>query len=320
MRIPEYLSYTSLTLFYADRQEFYLKHIADTRPARLSQTQPMSIGSGFDAYGKNAIAERVWGKGVKPQFDFDAIFTSQVDEENRDWAKENGKYVFDCYVQSGAFADVLALIEKASEEPRMEFTVTGQVNGVPLLGKPDLLLVFPNYSLILDWKVRSYCSKHPASPSKGYMLCRDAFAGGKPSKSHMQSHGNYMPHDHHGLTINAGYMEGCNDSYADQLSLYAWLLGEEVGSEQFVACVEEIVAKPASLAGTRPQLRVATHRARVSTKWQENLFSRCKECWDAVVGNTVFDAMKCAELEETAKASAVADEWTNEITRPQYMR
>ncbi len=315
MRIPEYLSYTSLTLFHTDRQEFYLKHLAECRPGRLPQTQPMSIGSGFDAYGKNAIAELIWGKGVKPQFDFDAIFTSQVDEENRDWAKENGKYVFDCYVRSGAFADVLALIEKASEEPRMEFTVTGQVNGVPLLGKPDLLIVFPDYSLILDWKVRSYCSKYAASPSKGYMLCRDAFTG-KPSKSHMQAHSGFMPHDHYGLTINAGCMEGCNDSYADQLSLYAWLLGEEVGSEKFVTCIEEIVAKPA----TPPQLRVATHRARVSKKWQESLFARCKECWDAIINNTVFPPEKCEELEWAAQNSAISDGWMNEVTRPQYFR
>ena len=98
---------------------------------------------------------------------------------------------------------------------------------------------------ILDWKVRGYCSKYAASPSKGYMLCRDGYQSDKPSKSHGTQHTNFLEYNHRGLTVNAGYMEYCNDEYADQLCLYGWLLGEKPGDENVVGMIEEIVSKPA---------------------------------------------------------------------------
>ena len=60
---------------------------------------------------------------------------------------------------------------------------------------------------ILDWKVRGYCSKYAASPSKGYVLCRDGYKSEKPSRSHGTEHDNYLAYNHRGLTINAGYLE-----------------------------------------------------------------------------------------------------------------
>ena len=74
--------------------------------------------------------------------------------------------------------------------------------------------------------------------------------------------------NYHGLLINSGYMEGCNNEYADQLCLYGWLLGEAVGDENVVLMIDEIVAKYMG-PDVRPLLRVANHRGRVSKAHQE---------------------------------------------------
>ena len=179
--------------------------------------------------------------------------------------------------------------------PRFEFKVDGLINGVPFTGKPDcrFILDFKQglIDCILDWKVHGYCSKSAASPSKGYMLCRDGYRAAKQSKSHGTQHTNYMDYNHRGLTINVGFMEYCNDEYADQLCLYGWLLGEKPGDENVVGMIEEIVAKPVPPAKEGdpkppPLLRVANHRARIKADHQQKLLDRVACCWEAVTIGT----------------------------------
>ena len=137
MRIPKYLSPSSLGTWEADQEEFYLRYLADKRPPRMPQTQPMSIGSAFDAYVKSYY-HKVLFNTVDPEFEFDTIFINQVEEHNRDWALVAGKYAFDAYQTSGALADLLNELQKSQSDPRFEFTLQDEFMGVPLLGKPDL--------------------------------------------------------------------------------------------------------------------------------------------------------------------------------------
>ncbi len=115
---------------------------------------------------------------------------------------------------------------------------TGRSAGAPFSGKPDCRFVLDlgqgRIHCIYDWKVHGYCSKYGASPSKGYMTCLDGFKAAKPSRSQGKEHAMFLAMDFRGLTINSGYMEFCNDEYADQLCLYGWLLGEKVGDENVV--------------------------------------------------------------------------------------
>ena len=55
MREIKYLSPSSISTFFDDRTEFYLKYCAENRPPRMKQTQPMSVGSAFDAFVKNHL-------------------------------------------------------------------------------------------------------------------------------------------------------------------------------------------------------------------------------------------------------------------------
>lgn len=332
MRKPKYQSPSSLSLFESNRKEYYLRYLAEIRPPRFPQTKPMSVGSAFDAYIKSYLYERLFGKGVNPEFEFDTIFVSQVEEQNRDWALDAGKYAFDCYVKSGAVADLMIDLLAASTEPRFEFTVQGDVTmenrvmGIPFLGKPDIYFISKNgVHMIWDWKVNGFCSKSGKSPTAGYINCRDSWDHGekKMSRVHNAPHPQAHLFNVDGVTINIGKpFEEVDISWADQLSIYAWLMGEEVGAE-FVIGIEQLACKP--WGDNRPAIRVASHRGHVSPEYQRGLFDRAYQAWEIIQSGHIFrdkslkDSMAFQRvLDDYHKAFVVEnenDEWFNKVTR-----
>src|SRR5690606_5730332 len=86
MRIPERLSYSSFSMWEKNPEQFYLKYCAETRPPRAPQERPASVGSAFDAFVKAAFHEALFGKGHDPIYEFEALFETQVEPHNRDWA------------------------------------------------------------------------------------------------------------------------------------------------------------------------------------------------------------------------------------------
>jgi hypothetical protein len=321
-----------MALFEKDPDEFYLKYLSENRPGRLPQTPPMCVGSSFDAYVKAELHEALFGKGADPAYTFEALFEEQVEPHNRDFARPAGEYCFKAYKLTGSYDELLTLLQQSIEPPRFEVKLTGTIAGAPFLGKPDCRFVLDlgegRISVVFDWKVKSFCSKHAASPSKGYALCRDGFTG-KASRSHGKAHKMYMEWDFRGLKINRDYMENCQDEYADQCCLYGWLLGEEVGGDSLVF-IDELVCKP-SAAGNYPSIRVANHRARVHPDYQQKIHDRVERCWDAIKTGHVFvdvsreeSDLRIETLEDMATGLATdgsAEEaWFNEVTRPQFKR
>jgi hypothetical protein len=347
-RRPKALSYSGWAMFEKNPEEFYLKYLAGTKAPSLPQESYMSIGSAFDARVKADLHSAVFGPGSDPAFSFEKLFEDQVEPHNRDWALGECQYVADAYKYSGSYDELLNLLLKAIEPPRFESKIDATIDGVPFTGKPDLRfkVQFPDYEplrIVLDWKVKSYCSKHGASPSKGYAMCRDGYdfrplklnatkkaPDGKPSASHGTEHDNYLAYNHRGLTINAGYMETCNDEYADQVSTYGWMLGEKPGDEDVVVWIDEIPAKYMG-EGKRPLLRVANHRARVSRDYQLKLLEKIKKCWNAITTGHIFVDMpradsdsRCEVLEEMSVGlqtdGSSEENWFNEAVRPQFKR
>jgi hypothetical protein len=330
-------------MFEKDPSEFYLKYLADNRPGRLPQTGPMCVGSSFDAYVKAALHEALFGKGADPEYELDKLFTDQVDEPNRDFAFPAGAFCFERYKESGAYDELLALLQQSIEPPRFECKLTGDVGGAPFLGKPDCRFVLDlgkgRISVVFDWKVLSFCSKYAASPSKGYALCRDGFPmqpnkSGvlKTSQSHGKSHKMYMEWDFRGMKINRDYMENCQEKYADQCTLYGWLLGEPVGSEETLVFIDELVCKPTGIAedGEYPLIRVANHRSRVKAEYQHKLVERVERCWGAVQTGHIFldmtkeeSDLQIATLDDMAIGLATdgsrEEDFFNECTREQKM-
>jgi hypothetical protein len=330
MRIPKSLSYSSLSLWERDKDEFYVKYLSDHAAPRLPQKPPMAVGSAFDAEVKAALHADLFGAGSDPQFEFRTIFESQVEPQCRDFALTAGKVVFEAYKVAGAYDDLLQLLQKSIEPPRFEFNVTGTVGGAPFSGKPDCRFVLDlgqgRIHCIWDWKVHGYCSKYAVSPSKGYMTCLDGFKAAKPSRSHGKEHAMFLAMDFRGLTINSGYMEFCNSEYADQLCLYGWLLGEKIGDENVVCGIEELCAKFMG-ENAPPTLRYARHRGRVKADYQQQLETRVKTCWDALTGGHVFTDLtledskaRCEVLDEMAVGlmsdGSALDQWFNDVTRP----
>jgi hypothetical protein len=318
MRTPKYLSPTSLQKWETDPEEFYLQYLADKRPPRMPQTQPMAVGAAFDAYVKSYYHEKLFDV-VDPRFEFETIFEEQVEEHNRDWAREAGKYTFNCYKTSGALADLLVELQQSGSEPRFEFTLQLEIDGVPLLGKPDLFFKHKSGTpIILDWKVNGFCSKYNKSPQRGYLRVRDGWVGA-PSRGAGNLHKDAHPMTYKGVLINvAERLETIYKDWARQLSTYAWLCGAEIGDD-FVVAVDQIVAKPD--LPNRPKLRIAEHRGLVGKEYQETTFSEYSELWSIIHSDHIFrnlsfedSATRCETLDRQYEAFEDGDNFLKEMT------
>jgi len=317
MRKPRYLSPTSIDLFYKDTQEFYLRYLADERPPRFPQTRPMSVGSAFDAYVKSYLHDALFDS-KDPEFALDTIFESQVEEEHREWAREAGSYCFQCYKESGALADLMLELEQAVSDPRFEFTVEGRVtheanvDGVVLLGKPDVYFhTKEGGAVVYDWKVNGFCSKSNTSPAKGYMSLRPQ------NKIHKQCTAMMV----NGIMINVELpLDQVNQSWATQTAIYAWLLGEEVGSK-FIVGIDQLACG----VGDPPPIRVAKHRAHVSPEHQHEVYGKAVYIWQVIQSGWIFRDMseeashqKQSMLDQVHAAyggEGPEEEWFTRMTR-----
>jgi len=114
MRMPKHLSPSSLGTWESDREDFYIKYLASKRPIWKPQTEPMSVGSAFDAYVKAALHRELFG-AVDPVYELDALMEAQVDEHVRDWARVAGRHAFECYKFTGAYDELLGDLRAAPE-------------------------------------------------------------------------------------------------------------------------------------------------------------------------------------------------------------
>jgi len=334
MKIIQYLSPTSISLFYADIKEFYLNYLCEERPPRPPQTKPMSVGSSFDAYVKNYLYENLFGIGHDPKYDFQNLFEAQVESQNRDFAKEAGDYIFDCYKKTGALGDLMLELESSIGTPRFEIEIKGivdgykegvtkNIKGVVFLGKPDLFYINKNGShVILDWKVNGYCGNYNTVPMKGYIKLRNP-----NNRTHGQHHKDAHIFYHKGTLINiAHYLENLDYGWAQQLSIYAWLLGCAVG-EEFIASIDQVCCNGAQRDEyNRPDLRFAEHRLRVHSDSQYMMFANAEHVWEVVHSNWIFRTMTeeqsqehCQQLDDIANSlkgdGTTNDKWFNQVSR-----
>lgn len=311
MRMPKYISPTALQTWEKNPEDYYLNYLAEIRPPRIAQTQPMSVGAAFDAYIKSYFHETLFGKNHKDSnlFEFQTIFESQVEPHNRDWALENGKYAFECYRISGAMSDLLLTLQAAISEPRFEFTIEGTVGDVPLLGKPDVYFIHKNGKpIILDWKVNGYCSKSPKSPEKGYVNVRDGWVG-TPSRGSNRTHKDAFVINIDGIRVNVAIpLEQINTDWAVQTSTYAWLCGAQIG-EQFIVAIDQLCCSPGK------KIRVAEHRCTISAPFQLGVVNRYKSLWETIHSDHILRSLskedskrRCEMLELTYQAYADMDD------------
>jgi len=122
----------------------------------------------------------------------------------------------------------------------------------------------------------------------------------------------------------AVHLEDVDRTWADQTSMYGWLMGAEIG-EKVITGIDQIVCKPSV---GRPSIRVARHRCRVSESYQQGLWLRIKKVWDTIQSGWIFDDIsreesnkRCLMLDEYHKAYDGEDpneKWFLEATRGRF--
>jgi hypothetical protein len=282
MRIPEYLSPTSIKLFEQDTEKFYWRYLCPVKQPRDPQTQPMCVGSAFDAYCKSWLYDKLIGDG-NPEFERDTLFEAQVEPHNYDFAKMAGEHVFGAYKQEGCLRALMSELKKSVGPPRFEFSMVQEVSGVPLRGIPDIFFINEEGArVIYDWKVNGYCSTRTKSPMKGYVRLMPG------DKVHKNAHViNFK-----GIPINAAMkLEDGDRAWADQETIYSWILGEPVGSEEVIFGIEQICGPPA-------KLRFASHRLRCSPEYQYGLLETIEDIWERINTGRIFDYLDDAGNDE----------------------
>lgn len=287
MRRPKFLSPTSLAQYYETPEEFYAQRLSDNPPPKFEQTQPMVVGSAFDAYVKNYLYQKFVGDPTGTPYQFQPMLEAQVENKRYlDWGKKHGAYVFHCYQKHGALASLMQEMSLSiAESIKMEMVVQKTIQGVPLYGKPDLVfkVTCPQgvATFVLDWKVNGYCSAYKQSPKKGYINLR-------PEN---KMHKNCVLGNVCGITINmADYLESVDATWAAQTATYSWILGAEVGSEIYCG-IDQLLCKrldtamyktpmwDAALENGYPEISVASFRMALSEDFQHKLMAKYVHLW-----------------------------------------
>lgn len=303
MRMPKYLSPSSVMTYRKDPREFYLKYLADNRPPKIPQTGPMSVGSAFDAILKSHLHKELYGNyGEGDMFSFGKLFEAQVEPHNRDFAKTAGMVTFLAFKSSGALADLMLMLSGASGEVKFETTIEGRVSHaadkvsgvVPLLGKPDCYFRISDFTVIIDFKVNGYCSKSNTSPKKGYVKIYPS--GGQ--------HKDCCIKNINTINVNiAQPLEIINEEWALQDCIYGWVLGAPVGS-QIIGSILQVSGQPGNQ-------RVSSYNSLITQPYQVGLFIEILALWGKIcsVNNGVgrwFDEKTDSEDRE---ARAALDEY-----------
>lgn len=310
MRLPTYLSYSSMTKYHNNCTEFYLQYLCDIRNPRPLQIDYMAVGSGFDAFLKNALHKEIHGKNatIGSDFEVENLYNTQVEEHIRDRIRPVVEEIWDQYQKSGAYAALARDVSASPVEPKMEFRLEEEIGGIPLLGYPDLWYKTPEgTSVICDFKVNGSMSKSGASPTPGFKVVRDP----QKSKKHCtpyqarrlkkdpedKLYKDFTPLQHNDIIINSFYLEDYCEYWASQLCTYAWLLGEPVGSQDFVIRMEQLALRPLKQYDFN-QGRYATHMSRISSGYQIKVYQKYQRVWDAVTSGHVFDEMTREESDD----------------------
>lgn len=294
-RTPKFLSPSALSKWEERGETYFVQYICprEVRPDREPQTGPQSVGSAFDALVKSDLNRNL--NLALEGFSLRELVAEQCEPHTLPESLEIACILYDQYRRCGAYANLLELIRQ-SRVPgsiKMEYSLTSNVNGVPMMGKPDLHFLTGGHAhVITDWKVSGAVSKCGVSPQQGYQLALDV----NESRTHGKAHKKYEPVDHPGgIEVNGLKMNATTDYWADQLATYAWSLGEPVGSENWVARIEQIAVRPGYRA------KCVVHQSTVDGDYQRELFERYERAWHHISTGHYFPELPRAQSDARAE-------------------
>lgn len=304
MRKPTALSPSALARFEDRREEFYRIYCSPVKTPRNPQVNYMAVGSAVDAYVKSSIHSAVYGdastKGTP--FEFQTLFEKQVEPHIRDDVLETSTILWEIYQKTGAYGNLLTDILSSPYAPEMEFKVSTEINGVPIMGYPDLRYVTKELvHVICDWKVNGSYSRHGVSPVPGYKVCLSLSKDGKVKE---EVHKKYSEKVFRDVTISSNCLSDFSPDWATQLTMYAWCLGEVPGSEDYVIRMEQFACRPNKKDGGL-NVKVATHMGQISGRFQMDVTRRLVECWRCIEIGHIFTDMT---LEESLEHCELVDQ------------
>ena len=256
-KVMKYLSFTSFNMLDKDPEQFYLQYIKGM--PRFPQTKPMAIGSAFDSRVKQFLV---------PSFDA-AQYIKGIDKNHRDEVMSDSDQLINVYNESGSLQqlkDMIGISECWVEES-IEKDITFNGRTVRIMGKPDLHFRLQDGTvIILDWKVNGFYSQ--ASPSPGYVNIWD--------KEWKGPHKDVVETKHNDINLN---MVGIHKlDWRQQLMMYSWLIGNEVGGKA-IGIIDQMACNSRK---DPSQIRVAQHRAYLPKDEQIELFNDLCDAWERI--------------------------------------
>ena len=255
-----YFSSSSFTQFKERPIEFYIQRLGPKDLALPYEPQGLAqaMGIGFD----EAVKAEIMGRDLD---------WSSVEIAEKDQVIADSLGLLKAYKECGALDRVLAL-GPVGDEVKVEGFAPG--SDVPLLGYVDLV-VQPDYlcAHALDWKV--YGGGTPAtarSPNKGYL--RRYLADG-PVLGKKAEH-----------ALARSYFEELSPKWAQQLSMYAWMLNPEDGAR---GIIRERPGAIEQVTFSRGVVTFTQYRAWISKEFQVNLRDELVAAWETVQQERVVD-------------------------------
>lgn len=238
------LSHSSLVKFERDKRQYYIDYISPHLVPRIPSSIAMDVGSVFDILIKNKLGRKGNISGYNVE------------------AQSVGRTVYEWYIENG-FERLAFDLRAAQGELRMEEELCGFINGIPVIGKPDLCFeIRDGWGLILDWKVNGIMGE-----------------GISPNKFHTE-HKKVLLRVRNGLAIGQHMMHEVKSEWGDQLGIYAMLLNWE----NCYGGIDQVYRD------RKGKLSIANFRNQICNDNNKNVAARLLECWEYTKGGYAQEA------------------------------
>jgi hypothetical protein len=238
----DHLSPSSLMQFRNEPKDFYLERLAKFKAPRREANKFMVLGSAFDYYVKAYLA----------------TYHNALNHDKGVTESDDALICFSAYKSSGALT---SLVNDLHTDIVMESTITKEIQGVPITGKPDLY----TDDIIIDWKVGSFYSLKKPSPKKGYLRLFD--------KDKVTEHKTCIPILRGNILYNDDmFLDVIDPQWALQLCTYGWLCG----LDDCLYGIDHVIGNPP---------RVACYRGLISEGFKKRAIEQYQECWAVVSGD-----------------------------------
>lgn len=315
MRIPTYISPSQATLFYKDREEYYLRYLCEHRPDRFAQTPAMAVGGSFDSHVTRALALRYFGREdprCATEYDLSVMLDSAIEPHlDRPALTTAGLELFKRYMATGGYGRLCAELDSGTDihmQGKLYYNVPN-TGGLTLMGLPDVAFVRGGVQHVYDFKVNGFFSA--ASPLKGHVW------KGTGSSESVHKEAILGKLDCGTIVDLSGYFD---TGYLRQTSTYAWAL--QGGCESpIVVGIEQTACRVASTRWKDPiVLRGAEHvavtnvstRSLIPVETQKAVMQEYIDMWDVINSGWIFDDVDrevsdetCARLDLLAKGLVV---------------